>query len=61
MQRRHWHLHIVLEHVVDPQAHDAAVRARLDVDVAGPLVHRLAEDDVGELHDRLGIGLGVAH
>ncbi len=57
MQR--WHLHVVLQHAVDTEPNDATVRRGFHVDITGPLLHRLGQHHVGQLNDRLRLGLGI--
>ena len=59
MQRRHRHLHVVLQHAVDTKPNDATVRRGFHVDITGPLPHRLRQDHVGQLNNRLRLGLGI--
>ncbi len=45
-------LHHLVQHAVNAEADAQALLLRFDVDVAGPVAHRLVENEVGQLHRR---------
>ena len=48
-------MHVATHHAVDAETHDAGLGARLDVNVARALHHRVAQHEIRELDDRRGI------
>ena len=54
------HVGRLLQHAVDAEADPQLPLFGLEVDVGGPLPHRLAEDAVDELDHRRVLGAGLA-
>ena len=51
-------MHVLAHHTVDAESHQTTLRPRLDVNVARPLMHRVAENQVRQLDDRRRFDFG---
>ena len=47
---------MLTQHAVDPQPHTHFLRARFDVNVARPQLHRVDDDAAAQLHRRHDVG-----
>ena len=54
-------LWMVVQHAVDPEPHLARLALGLDMDVAGPLVKGVAEQELHGVHDMFVRGLDLRH